>query len=164
MAIHGCDRTFAICARVFSSGSLKENKRIGTGVASPVSRASLSIVDTYRGEPAGDGACLYRGESWILGLRFWPKGACFKGETDVQKPQNAQNSHNAVSARAGLIHRRVCPHPTALPERCADRYDGQLRRSLVGGGRLVDSCRRSRYYGTAQPRRPVFLMNRALGG
>ncbi|RDJ93340.1 hypothetical protein B4Q13_22555, partial [Lacticaseibacillus rhamnosus] len=43
LAIHGCARTFSICARVFSSGSLKENKRIGTGVASPVSRASLSF-------------------------------------------------------------------------------------------------------------------------
>src|ERR1700733_10896698 len=28
-AIHGCARTFRICARVFSSGSLKANKRIG---------------------------------------------------------------------------------------------------------------------------------------
>jgi hypothetical protein len=43
LAIHGCDRTFSICARVFSSGSLKENMRIGTGVASPVSRATLSF-------------------------------------------------------------------------------------------------------------------------
>ena len=42
-AIHGCARTFRICARVFSSGSLKANKRIGAGVASPVSRATFSF-------------------------------------------------------------------------------------------------------------------------
>ena len=43
LAIHGCDRTFPICARVFSSGSLKENKRIGTGVASPVLSGELIV-------------------------------------------------------------------------------------------------------------------------
>src|ERR1700758_5310757 len=43
LAIQGCDLTFFICSRVFSSGSLKEKKRIGAGDASPVEALSFSF-------------------------------------------------------------------------------------------------------------------------
>src|ERR1700685_4454617 len=43
LAIHGCDLTFFICSRVFSSGSLKEKRRIGAGDASPVRAVSFAF-------------------------------------------------------------------------------------------------------------------------
>jgi len=42
-AVHGCDLTFFICSRVFSTGSLKENRRIEAGDASPVKAVSFAF-------------------------------------------------------------------------------------------------------------------------
>ena len=43
LEIQGCDLTFLICSRVFSSGSLYEKKRIGAGDASPVDALSFAF-------------------------------------------------------------------------------------------------------------------------